>query len=160
MFFSEFICEVSYKIQGYSVESGKSDLRTYFFRDTFSKVCAKILPVIWCAGIAVTALIFAVSNLRLYFRLKQRRRRIEADCPLPVYAVENLSSSCLFGRAVYVSAETAENAAQLRCVLAHELSRILTMRPDEYRSLCRQLNAEVKDDTYANFVRAILKGMG
>ena len=80
-----------------------------------------ILPI-WYAGIAVTTVVFAATNLRFYSSVRARRRRIDADCPIPVYAVENLSSSCLFGRAVYVAAETAQDETQLRHVLSHELS--------------------------------------
>ncbi|MBQ2323920.1 MAG: M56 family metallopeptidase, partial [Oscillospiraceae bacterium] len=80
-----------------------------------------ILPI-WYAGIAVTTVVFAATNLRFYSDVRARRRRIEADCPIPVYAVENLASSCLFGRAVYVAAETAQDETQLRHVLSHELS--------------------------------------
>lgn len=80
-----------------------------------------ILPI-WYVGIAVTTVVFAATNLRFYSNVRARRRRIEADCPIPVYAVENLSSSCLFGRAVYVAAETAQDETQLRHVLSHELS--------------------------------------
>ncbi len=80
-----------------------------------------ILPV-WYVGIAVTTVVFAATNLRFYSSVRARRRRIEADCPIPVYAVANLASSCLFGRAVYVAAETAQDETQLRHVLSHELS--------------------------------------
>lgn len=43
--------------------------------------------------------------------------------------------------------------------LAHVLTRLMTIiSPDEYRAICREANAGVKDDTYANFIRAILDG--
>jgi|GEM_PF-1192771 len=81
-----------------------------------------ILRGVWLVGIGVTAAVFLVSNARFYARLRKRRRLLETDGPLRVYAVENLSSSCLFGNAVYAAAETAEDGARLRHVLAHELS--------------------------------------
>ena len=111
-----------HKIQGYSAESDKGNLHTYIFHDTLKNVTEKVLLTVWKVGIAVTALCFLISNLRLYFRLKRRRIRIDTECPLPVYAVDDLSSSCLFLRQIYVSAETADNPEQLRHVLAHELA--------------------------------------
>ena len=51
---------------------------------------------VWYAGMAVTALIFLVSNLRFYLLLRKRRKPLETDCALKVYTVENLSSSCLY----------------------------------------------------------------
>ena len=111
-----------YKIQGYSSESGKSELHTYFFRNSVGETGKSLLRYLWYMGIAGTALFFTGANLRLYLRLRRRRIRLENDCGVPVYAVENLSSSCLFGRAIYVSSETAENDRQLRYVLAHEMA--------------------------------------
>lgn len=83
---------------------------------------AELLRIVWYAGIAVTAAVFLVSNLRFYIRLCRRRKPLDADCPLRVYSVENLSSSCLFGHAIYVAAETAADETRLRHVLEHELS--------------------------------------
>ena len=74
----------------------------------------------WYAGTALTAAVFLASNLRFYRRLRKRRAALDAECKLKVYSVENLSSSCLFLGAVYVSAETAEDGTKLRHVLAHE----------------------------------------
>lgn len=81
-----------------------------------------ILHAVWLAGIAVTAAVFFLSNLSFYLRLRKRRVPVEADCPLRVYAVEGLDSSCLFGRTIYVTADTAAESEKLRHVLAHELS--------------------------------------
>ena len=76
---------------------------------------------VWYAGIALTAMIFLASNLRFYLRLRKRRVPLDTDCKSKVYSVENLSSSCLFLGAIYVSAETAEDGnLKLRHVLAHE----------------------------------------
>lgn len=111
-----------HEIQGYSVESGRGNLHTYIFHASLINVGERVLLTVWKIGIAATALIFLISNLRLYFRLKRRRISIDAECPLPVYSVDNLSSSCLFLHCIYVSAETAENLEQLHHVLAHELA--------------------------------------
>ena len=81
-----------------------------------------VLEPIWIIGIVVTAIAFLISNLRFYHTLRKRRKPMDADCPLRVYSVENLASSCLFGNAIYVAAETAADETQLRHVLAHELS--------------------------------------
>lgn len=81
-----------------------------------------VLEPLWRIGMIVTAVIFLASNLRFYQRLRKRRKLLDADCPLRVYSVENLSSSCLFGGAIYVAAETAADETRLRHVLVHELS--------------------------------------
>ena len=69
-----------------------------------------VLEPIWIIGIVVTAIAFLISNLRFYHTLRKRRKPMDADCPLRVYSVENLASSCLFGNAIYVAAETAADA--------------------------------------------------
>lgn len=81
-----------------------------------------LLNVIWLTGAVVTAAILIISNLRFYMALRKRRKLLEIDCPVRVYSVENLSSSCLFRNAIYVTAETAADEAQLRYVIEHELS--------------------------------------
>ena len=81
-----------------------------------------LLNVIWLTGAVVTAAILIISNLRFYRALRKRRKLLEIDCPVRVYSVENLSSSCLFRNAIYVTAETAADEAQLRYVIEHELS--------------------------------------
>ena len=94
---------------------------------TFTRYAASgsvedVLRAVWLAGAGVMTAAFLLSNLRFYARLRRRRTPLETDCPLRVYSVENLSSSCLFGSAVYVAAETAADETRLRHVLAHELS--------------------------------------
>ena len=81
-----------------------------------------VLRWVWIAGSAVTALVFFLQNFRLLRSLRRRRVRVEDDCPLPVWAVEGLGSSCLLGNSVYVSDATAGDPEALRHVLAHELS--------------------------------------
>ena len=58
---------------------------------------ADVLLLVWRAGIAMTAVVFLASNLHFYRTLHRRRKPLDADCPLRVYSVERLSSSCLFG---------------------------------------------------------------
>lgn len=82
-----------------------------------------VLYLIWIAGMAVTAIIFAVSNLRFVRRLRRSRRPMEADCRLPVYVSGAVETPCLFGLfrpAVYVTPEVAEDEVALGHVLAHE----------------------------------------
>ena len=93
-----------------------------FTRYAASGSLADMLRAVWLAGVGVNAIVFLVSNLRFYLRLRKRRRSLDVDCPLRVYAVESLSSSCLFGSAIYVAAKTAADETRLRHVLAHELS--------------------------------------
>ena len=74
----------------------------------------EVLVYVWCAGAIAVAVWFVAANLRLFIRLRRRRRPLEKG----VYAVEGLDSSCLFLGAIYVP-EGTEGAA-LRHVLAHE----------------------------------------
>ncbi len=79
-----------------------------------------ILSTIWYCGMAVTAAWFIFVNLRTYLSLRKRRVRLETELNCPVYAVEGISSSCLFLNSVYISKETAEDETERRFVLAHE----------------------------------------
>lgn len=82
----------------------------------------RAFEIVWLAGGAVTLAVFFATNVSFYVNLRRRRERLEADCPVRVYMVEGLESSCLFLGAVYVNGETAESQRKLRHVLAHELS--------------------------------------
>ncbi len=82
----------------------------------------QILETVWLAGIIVMAAMIVVTNLILYMKLRRRRTRVQVDCPVRVWAVEGLDSSCLFAGAIYVNGETVGNPERLRHVLAHELS--------------------------------------
>ncbi len=93
-----------------------------FTRYAASGSVTDVLRAVWLAGAGIAAVVMLLSNLRFYVRLRRRRRPLEIDCPLRVYSVEDLSSSCLFGNAIYVAAETAADEMRLRHVLAHELS--------------------------------------
>ncbi len=78
--------------------------------------------IVWVTGCVAVLTLFVLTNITFYVNLHRRRRRLDADCPVRVYEVEGLSSSCLFLNAVYVNAEAAEDELKLRHVLAHELS--------------------------------------
>ena len=83
---------------------------------------SRLLCLIWLGGGVVTASIFLVANLRLRRQLRARRVRLDTDCRLPVYTVEGLDSSCLFGKAIYLSPQTAADPVELCHVLEHELA--------------------------------------
>lgn len=100
----------------------RNDETWTFTRYAEKRSVAEILQIVWLVGVGVTAAVFVGTNLRFAVRLRRRRRPLAVDCPLRVYAVEGLASSCLFGTAIYVAAETAQNERRLRHVLAHELS--------------------------------------
>lgn len=81
----------------------------------------------WYAGVAVTAGILLLSNLKFYVNLRRKRRRLQLPPEagagrLPVYLVPGLPSPCLFGvfrPAVYLN-DAALEAAHLRHILVHE----------------------------------------
>ena len=83
-----------------------------------------VLGWLWLAGALVMTAALLISNLTFALRLRRVRTPLEgADCPLPVYIAGGLPSPCLFGLfrpAVYVTAETAQDPAMLRHILAHE----------------------------------------
>ena len=107
------------KREGMSMEWGTPER---FERMQTTLKVRDVLEPIWFAGIAITSIVFLTSNLHFYAQLRKRRKPLDADCPLRVYSIENLSSSCLFGNTIYVAAETAADETKLRHVLAHELS--------------------------------------
>lgn len=81
-----------------------------------------VLTVVWCTGMGMMGAYLLYVNVRFYMKLRDRRKLLSADAPCKVYSVEGLESSCLFLNSIYVSAETADDADLLNCVLAHELS--------------------------------------
>ncbi|MBQ3938547.1 MAG: hypothetical protein II724_04295 [Clostridia bacterium] len=81
-----------------------------------------ILNYCWLIGMGLFTLFFVFTNVRFYLRLRSRRKRLDIECPVPVYSVEKLESSCFFLRSIYVSAPTAAQADRLRCVMEHELA--------------------------------------
>ena len=81
-----------------------------------------VLNIVWLSGMGLMAAWFIFTNVRMYLTLKKRRVRLNIEAPCPVYSAEDISSSCLFINSIYVSKETAENEAELKNVLAHELA--------------------------------------
>ena len=82
----------------------------------------RVLGTIWLAGAALTAGLIVLTNLTMYVRLRKRRVPVKAACPVRVWAVEGLDSSCLFAGSVYINPETVYDDERLSHVLAHELS--------------------------------------
>ena len=81
---------------------------------------ALMLLYVLGAGVLGSALIW--SNRR-FSRTLRLDRRLDADCPLPVYVVPGLSSPCLFGLwrpNIYLPPEVAQDETALRHALAHE----------------------------------------
>lgn len=83
-----------------------------------------LLLWIWLGGAIATGLILLHFNLHFAVTLRHERRPMRgAECRLPVYVMEGLTSPCLFGvfrPAVYLSPEAAEEPRMLRHVLSHE----------------------------------------
>lgn len=82
----------------------------------------RVLGVIWLAGTVLTAALIVITNITMYVRLRKRRVPVEVACPVRVWAVEGLDSSCLFAGSVYINPETVCDEERLGHVLAHELS--------------------------------------
>lgn len=113
-----------HEIHGYPSQSGYANLRTYIFMDSLGVVLARILRIVWLAGIAVVGLTLLLSNMSFSRKLRKTRIRYQIDdCERPVYLVENLNSPCLFGffrPVIYITPDVAGDALKLRHVLVHE----------------------------------------
>lgn len=70
--------------------------------------------------LAATAGVLLYSNLSFSLRLRRTRRRMDADCPLPVYVSAFLPTPCLLWNAVYITKNAAADETVLRHVIAHE----------------------------------------
>lgn len=91
---------------------------------TLAELAAKCARPLWLGGAAAMALWFGAVNWKLRRRLRGARR-IEADCPLPVYVTDALPSPCLCGALrprIYVTPAALDGPDRLRHVLAHELT--------------------------------------
>ena len=93
---------------------------------------ARVLDVVWKAGMAAMAAFFLMANLR--FRLALNRSRVPfpvAGCPLPVYLSDRLSSPCLVGLvrpAIYLT-PAAVRCGHLEYVLLHERTHARQLDP-------------------------------
>lgn len=114
-----------YKIHGYSVESGKSELHTYFFKAPARKVIGSILTVVWVIGIAAVALWFISVNTVLFIKLRKTRVPVETTfSPLPVYVTGAVDTPCLFGfvhPAIYLTPNSCADETRMRQIITHEL---------------------------------------
>ena len=80
---------------------------------------------IWYAGMLAMAVWFLFVNARLARRLKKTRTPYDFHSVVPVYVAEGIPSPCLFGLcrpAVYLTERAAEDDAQARQIIAHELT--------------------------------------
>lgn len=84
----------------------------------------RILRQIWFVGMAVTGLVFLLSNLRFALRLRKSRKFAERNT-LPVYVTGAVDTPCLFGLfrpAIYLPPEVAEEERHRMYSVAHELT--------------------------------------
>lgn len=98
----------------------------YFGGLTLNDVLRAAIVLVWSAGTGVVLLAVLAANLRFAQKLRKSRRPLPlANCPLPVYEAEELSSPCLCGvlrPAVYLTPEAAEDGTVRTHVLSHELT--------------------------------------
>lgn len=78
-----------------------------------------------CTGVAAAGSVFLfvcflAENIRLAVYLRRRRRPLKQDFSLPVFLVEGLPSPCMYGRAVYLAPEMAEDETRRLHMLTHE----------------------------------------
>lgn len=93
----------------------------------------KVLWGVWAAGMAVTALILAGSNLLFYRRLLRSRKRLETERAfpensLPIYLTEAVPVPCMAGLlqpAIYVREQDAGDEKTLSYILRHEYTHYL-----------------------------------
>lgn len=93
------------------------------FRTLTPEDVRDIFLLVWIGGVAVFTTLFTFQNLQFYLRIRRRRRRCGnfPFCPLKVWFVNGIDSSCLFGKTVYLSSEALEDSVQLKNILRHEL---------------------------------------
>lgn len=92
------------------------------FHYAFYLPLSQALMLLYVLGAGVLGAALLWSNRRFSCTLRLDRR-LDADCPLPVYVVPGLSSPCLFGLRrpnIYLPPETAQDEIVLRHALAHE----------------------------------------
>jgi len=81
---------------------------------------------VWISGMAITALIFLLSNLKFRRYLRTHRQLLERHpAGLPVYVCSGLDTPCLFGTvkpAIYLLPTEAEDEAKRHHILTHELT--------------------------------------
>lgn len=83
-----------------------------------------VLLAVWIAGMLAVLLLAAWKNFAFIRRAKKDAVCVEADCSLPVYLSEYISSPCLCGvfrPVILVTDEALESDASLELALRHEL---------------------------------------
>lgn len=92
-----------------------------------------VLATVWTAGTFALLLWTAAVNLRFAERLRRTRSPLAPCGRLPVYAAAGLASPCLAlvhaKPGIYIPEELAEDAAQLRHILAHETAHARRLDP-------------------------------
>lgn len=88
----------------------------------YGPITVSLFSALWLGGSLLTMLLFFLRNL-LFIRGLYKRRIIqpEYNAPLPVYAVPDLYSPCLFHGRVYLPLELKNPEAQ-RHAVAHEVA--------------------------------------
>lgn len=89
------------------------------------EIVKRMALYVWIAGIFAVGLIFFISNLHFWRRIKKSRRLLENSGQLPVYLTETVDTPCLFGffrPAIYVTPEAAEDETVLKHATAHEMT--------------------------------------
>ena len=84
-----------------------------------------VLNGIWIVGTITVLLVFLLTNLHFYLKLRRSRKSLAVTCKIPVYTSEGLSSPCLFGLlrvSIYIPCEYAKDETMLSHILAHEMS--------------------------------------
>ncbi len=84
-----------------------------------------LLVILWLAGAAAVLLAAVWKNAAFFRRVRKGAVPVAADCPLPVYLSEHLSSPCLcgfFSPVIFVCDQTLQSQAHLDMALRHELS--------------------------------------
>ena len=92
------------------------------FHYAFYLPLSQALMLLYVVGVGVLGAVLLWSNRR-FSRTLRLDRRLDADCPLPVYVVPGHSSPCLFGLRrpnIYLPSKVAQDETALRHALAHE----------------------------------------
>lgn len=84
-----------------------------------------ILKIIWIVGMIGVGSTFVISNLIFTRKVKFSRRRVIADCELPVYISDKIDTPCLFHifrPTIYITNNVAKHEKLLIHTISHELT--------------------------------------